>query len=47
MGTITSTRVGDRLRELDTELADAPGTAATADSRARIRAVLCPRSPVR
>ncbi|MFE4665007.1 hypothetical protein ACFRI7_20630 [Streptomyces sp. NPDC056716] len=40
MGTITSTRVGDRLRELDTELATAPGVTITADSRARLRALL-------
>ncbi|MEU6756004.1 transcriptional regulator [Streptomyces sp. NPDC046685] len=42
MGTITSTRVGDRLRELDAELGTAPGTSATADSRARIHAALQP-----
>ncbi|MFD9537766.1 transcriptional regulator [Streptomyces sp. NPDC060010] len=42
MGNITSTRVGDRLRELDAELAAAPGTSATADSRARIHAALQP-----
>ncbi|WP_330334791.1 transcriptional regulator [Streptomyces sp. NBC_00536] len=42
MGTITSTRVSDRLRELDTELGTAPGGTVTADSRARIRAALQP-----
>ncbi|MFJ2096754.1 hypothetical protein [Streptomyces sp. EN16] len=42
MGTTTSTRVGDRLRELDAELADGPRTAVTADSRARIHATLHP-----
>lgn len=42
MGTITSTRVGDRLRELDIELGTAPKVAAMADSRARIRAALQP-----
>ncbi|MFE2528774.1 transcriptional regulator [Streptomyces sp. NPDC059382] len=42
MGTITSTRVGDRLRELDIELGTAPKVAATADSRASIRAALQP-----
>ncbi|MEU5331409.1 transcriptional regulator [Streptomyces parvus] len=40
MGTITSTRVGDRLRELDAELHAAPGTPATADSRTRIHTAL-------
>ncbi|MBD2829886.1 transcriptional regulator [Streptomyces globisporus] len=40
MGTITSTRVGDRLRELDAELAHVPDASATADSRARIREAL-------
>ncbi|WP_405191703.1 transcriptional regulator [Streptomyces anulatus] len=44
MGTTTSTRVGDRLRELDAELADGTRTAATADSRARIHATLHPRT---
>ncbi|MEV7053318.1 hypothetical protein [Streptomyces anulatus] len=42
MGTTTSTRVGDRLRELDAELADGPRTTVTADSRARIHATLHP-----
>lgn len=45
MGTITSARVGDRLHELDTELADAPDTSATADSRARSRGALPPSTP--
>ncbi|WP_079149907.1 hypothetical protein [Streptomyces agglomeratus] len=40
MGEVTSTRVGDRLRELDTELAAAPPTAVITDSRDRIRAAL-------
>ncbi|MCY0930970.1 transcriptional regulator [Streptomyces sp. H27-H1] len=43
MGTITSTRVGDRLRELDAELATVLGEApVAADSRARIRTALQP-----
>lgn len=42
MGSITSTRVGDRLRELDDELAAAPSTSATKDSRARIHDALQP-----
>ena len=42
MGTITSTRVGDRLRELDAELAAAPAASATSESRARIQDALQP-----
>ncbi|MEU2453884.1 transcriptional regulator [Streptomyces sp. NPDC012765] len=43
MGTITSTRVGDRLWELDGELGTVRGAApVVADSRARIRAALQP-----
>ncbi|MEU6056777.1 hypothetical protein [Streptomyces sp. NPDC047097] len=42
MGEVHSTRVSDRLRELDTELAAAPADTATADSRGRIRAALRP-----
>ncbi|MFD5977480.1 transcriptional regulator [Streptomyces bacillaris] len=45
MGSITSTRVGDRLHELDAELAKAPETSATIQSRARIHATLQPLRP--
>ncbi|MCK8676160.1 transcriptional regulator [Streptomyces lichenis] len=42
MGEVHSTRVSDRLRELDTELAAAPAGTAAAGSRGRIRAALRP-----
>ncbi|MFV0131662.1 hypothetical protein ACLGI4_28895 [Streptomyces sp. HMX112] len=42
MGAVHSTRVSDRLRELDAELQAAPSGRATADSRQRIRLALHP-----
>ncbi|GAB3117751.1 hypothetical protein GCM10027160_28740 [Streptomyces calidiresistens] len=43
-GNVTSTRVADRFRELDHELATNPATKAAAETRDRIRAALTPTS---